>query len=182
MSRFVLADPLIKYLVSPDSAPDSSSRKPFYGENEISIGTPRMQADAVTGDSREVEYQYSFHQSGRRLTGLGIGGVEYFIKRPGYRERLFTIDISTHPALTAALRIKPVLGGPEDDFTYLHELAQGLLEGFRRETGSLVNQRYVVFSNVEALAQLSIRVPTGFVPNLNGMLVLAQTFTPADAC
>ncbi len=160
---------------------NSETKTVFYEANGISIPSPRLQADAAAGDSREIEYQYSFHQSGRKLTGLGVGGVEYFIERPGYRERLFTIDLSTLPALTAALRVKPILGGTEDDFTYLRELAEGLLEGFKKEPGTLVNQRYLVFSGVEALSHLSISVPADVVALADGTIALAEAFIPSDA-
>ncbi len=140
-----------------------------------------MQADAASGDAREVEYQYSFSRSGKRLTGMGVGGVEYFIKRPGYHERLFTIDLSTDPALTAALRVKPILGSHDDDFTYLRELAQGLLDGFKTESDSLVNKRYLVFSGIDALSRHSIRVPADVVPRADGVIALAEAFVSSDA-
>ncbi|WP_282295437.1 hypothetical protein [Stenotrophomonas sp. PS02289] len=161
--------------------PNSESKTPFYEANGISIGQPRMQADVASGDSREVEYQYSFRQSGQMLTGLGVGGAEYFLNRPGYHERLYTIDLSTRPALEAALRVKPILGSSDDDFTYLRELAQGLLDGFKGEPDGLVNKRYLVFTRVEALSQQPIRVPAGVVPSADGTITLAEAFVPSDA-
>lgn len=160
---------------------NSEAKPSFFAEAGISIGTPRMQADPPAGDSREIEYQYSLGQSGRRLTGLGLGGTEYFIQRSGHHERLFTIDLSTDVAVLAALRVKPIVGSTQDDYTFLVDLAEGLLVGFKREPGTLLGQRYLVFSRPETLSRLSIRVPADVVPRADGTISLAEAFVPSDA-
>ncbi len=160
---------------------NSDAEASYFAKAGISIGTPRMQADPPVGGSREIEYQYSFSQSGRSLTGMGLGGTEYFLQRSGHHERLFTIDLSTDVAVHAALGVKSIVGSAQDDYTFLVDLAEALLAGFKQETGTLLDLRYLVFSRPETLSRLSIRVPADVIPRSDGTISLAEAFVPSDA-
>lgn len=120
---------------------DATSQKmPFFERNGISVGRPRMQAGADDGVCTAIEYEYIFRRSNNMIAGLGISGGEYFITDSGYRERLYTLDLGTEVALSSALKLKPILGSDDGDFTYLCELADISVDA----TGTIVLAEVVV--------------------------------------
>jgi len=77
------------------------------------------------------------------------------------------------------LGCKGALDNADDDFTYLHGLAQGFVLSFAGRTDNDVSLRYVAVTSPQMLEQLQVSIPAVTTLRPDGTLVLASVDVPA---
>lgn len=155
-----------------------SSYDPTSG---VSIPRPRIQPATLASGEGGTEYQYSFFRGEDRIGGLGFEGPDEVVESDGYREWVFTFDLTRQQTIESMLRSKEDFGSQDDDFTFLRGLAQGMVLAYAGRTDNEDNLRYMAVTSVETLDQAGVRI-TGASPVLpDGRVVLAEAAVPAHA-
>jgi hypothetical protein len=97
----------------------------------------------------------------------------------GIKERVFTFNLGDDSALKSVLHLKRILGDHDDDFSFLKELAHGLLMVSQSDTTHNYDVRYIALTKLAVLAGFEISVPSD-IKQLNAdEVVLDEIFVPA---
>ena len=152
---------------------DNSS---FDQGSGVSIPLPRILPHTFPDG---IEYQFAFRRGDELVGGLGVYGAEQVVERPGRREWVYNLDLSSVSVLKSMLRSKQALGIADDDVTFLCGLAQGLVNVFAGQTNNTDNLHYVAFTRQTGLTQLGLAVPEGAAMLPDGTIVLAEVYVSA---
>lgn len=155
-----------------------SSFDPISG---IAIPRPRMLPTTLSNGRPGTEYQYAFVRDGKTIGGLGFDGSEQVVEAAGRRERTFTFDLGHDWLIQYLVQLKRVLGIPADDFSFVRDIAEGLVMAFAQQADNEENLRYVVITTGEALSGAGVPAPTDIIQNSSDIIVLAETAVPSHA-
>lgn len=157
-------------------AKSDSSFDPVSG---VTIPEPRILPGKLPDGSAVTEYQYSFFRGEDRIGGLGFEGPDAIIESDGYREWVFTFDLTREQSIRSMLRSKEDIGSTDDDFTYLRGLAQGLVLAYAGRTDNEDNLRYIAVTSIEALDQAGVPIAGAISVLPDGKVVLAEASVPS---
>lgn len=157
--------------------PNESSA--FDSVSGVLIPQPRM-VPATLSDGRDViEYQYSFRRDGERIGGLGIFGTEQIQNNNGRRTWVYTLELTQDSGFERLFRLKDAIENKDDNFTFVQNVAQGLVNVFAGQTDNTDAQLNLVVTNLAALERAGIQPPPALSTTLDGTVILAECMVPA---
>lgn len=152
-------------------------------ETGLTIYAPRMLPAEGQDD---VEYQYSFDRNDHSIDGLGLYGFELSVRRNGRVQQVFTLDLGREAVLESIFnRVKKSFANEDDDFSFLANLAQGLISVFESRTDNDDDVRYVAITKPSLLSQHGIELPEEFkniaddISLPDGYVAIAEITVPA---
>ena len=155
-----------------------SSLDPVSG---IASPRPRMLPTTLSNGQPGTEYQYSFVRDGKTIGGMGFDGSEQVVEAAGCRERVFTFDLGHDWLIQYLVQLKLALGIPADDFSFVRNLAEGLVMAFAGDADSEENLRYLVITTGEALSAAGVVAPEDITLRHSKIIVLAEAEVPRHA-
>lgn len=155
-----------------------SSFDPVSG---ITIPGPRLLPGELSDGTVVTEYQYAFYLGDRRVGGLGFHGTDQIEEINGHTERVFTFDLGHDWLITSILKFKEMIGNADNDFSFLRDLAQGLVMAYGGQTDNVENLRYVAITTASALAIARVLIPDQGLVACDGHVVLAEAYVPVNA-
>ncbi len=155
---------------------DSSA---FDSVSGVLIPQPRM-VPATLSDGRDViEYQYSFRRDGERIGSVGIFGTEQIQNSDGRRTWVYTLELTRDSVFERLFRLKETLNNGDDDFTFIQNVSQGLVNVFAGQSDNTDAQLNLVITNLAALERAGVQPPRGISTTLDGTIILAECMVPA---
>jgi hypothetical protein len=143
--------------------------------NDLKIFQPRMEPMA-TPDG--VEYQYAIYRGDTRY-GFGCFGLSVVVQEQGRSVRVFTLDLGQDWVIQWGQELRQQLDIDGDDFDFALRLAEGLVQVFQSDTGSIEEVRYLALMP-DAVFEAKGWVAPGHLTRLaNGDVVLAQVVVQA---
>lgn len=116
--------------------------------NNIEIFQPRIHP---TGSPDEIEYQYSIYQGEKRY-GLGCLGI---CRQPDTKvgsARITTLNLGEDWVIQSMLKLKRRLCNHDDGFTFIMNLARGLVLVFKNRTDNTEAVQYIALTKESTLA------------------------------
>ena len=147
-------------------------------ETGLTIYAPRMLPASFPENPEHTEYQYNLHRNGDRFYGLGLCGTNKAHNHEGKRELLYTLDLGRDWIFDSVFGLKRELANDEDDFTFLRNIAQGLIAVFYFDNNDY-GCHYCAYSDATVLTNYGICIPDNVEQKSKGEIVLAEEFVPA---
>ncbi|AWH24012.1 hypothetical protein [Stenotrophomonas sp. YAU14D1_LEIMI4_1] len=152
--------------------PDSNSA--FDASSAVRISFPRILPAKLPDGSEAIEYQYTFRRDGARIASIGILGTEILSVRGGAQERLCTLDLSTCEVFESIIDLKRDIDNSDDTASFIHAVAQGLLNVFSTQPSIFESIRYVAVCRVDSLSQLGVAIAEDGMELCDGVALLAS--------
>ncbi|WP_159095434.1 hypothetical protein [Stenotrophomonas sp. YAU14A_MKIMI4_1] len=153
----------------------------FDPESGVTISNPRILSAINRDGSEEIEYQYVFRRNGEQVGGTGFFGTKQVVEQHGRREVRYTLELSPHQVLESILRLQRALGNAEEKYSFIRNVAEGLVNVFSGQVNNFEDLRYVAVTTASALASAGVRIPDQNLVGSNVHVVLAEAYVPADA-
>lgn len=154
-------------------------RSAFDEGSGISILLPRVLPSDPPEPGASIEYQYTFRRNGERVGGLGVFGDQRVDRTSNRPVWTYTVNLSPPWVLRDILRMKPLFGSIEPDFTFLQSIARGLVAAFAGQTTNTVYLRYVASASSEALLGEGISDFQSSEAVSGDEVILAEVVVPA---
>jgi hypothetical protein len=155
------------------------SHSSYDPTSDVSIPRPRILPTTLASGEGGTEYHYSFFRGEDRIGGLGFDGRDVVVETDGYREWVFTFDLTREQTIQSMLRSKADFGSTDGDLTFLRGLAQGLVLAYAGQMDNEDNLRYIAVTSVEALDQAGVPI-AGAIPVLpDKKVVLGEAAVPS---
>lgn len=122
--------------------------------NNIEIFQPRIHP---TESPDEMEYQYSIYQGEKRY-GLGCCGICRQADSKGGSARIITLNLGEDWVIQSMLKLKRRLYNHDDDFTFVVNLARGLILVFKSRTDNTEAVQYIALTKESTLAAHGIAI------------------------
>lgn len=151
----------------------------FDEASGISIPRPRILPAGRSNDGSTLEYQYIFRRNGERVGAIGFFGTVENVMRDGSMVRVYTMQLRPAVVIDSLLRIKAAAASTEDQFTFVRNSAQGLVNAYLAGHDNDVDCQYRAVTTIEVLAEAGVTVPAGHWVDADGTLTLAEAFVPS---
>lgn len=148
-------------------------------ESGILIPTPRMEPATLADGAEGVEWQYEFSRNRGSIGSTFVRSTRRFVDDSQGGAWVFAFDLTAGREINAILDLKKEFSSLDDDFSFIRDIAKGLLTVFAGTTDNLDAQRRLMFTTVEALAYCGVHVAPEAAPDADGRIVLAELFVPA---
>jgi hypothetical protein len=150
-------------------------------DNGLFIPAPRSER-IVLADGRDgIEYLYSFLWNDQRVGALALSGSMTESEEAGNRTLHFMLDFTDQHVFESISKLKRAIGNQDDDFSFILDIARGLLCVFVERVDNANAQIRVIYTSVEALSRNGVALPAKVLPAPDGKIVLAEVFVPAHA-
>ncbi|WP_217539216.1 hypothetical protein [Stenotrophomonas sp. GbtcB23] len=147
--------------------------------SDVSIPRPRILPTTLASGEGGTEYHYSFFRGEDRIGGLGFDGRDVVVETDGYREWVFTFDLTREQTIQSMLRSKADFGSTDEDLTFLRGLAQGLVLAYAGQMDNEDNLRYIAVTSVEALDQAGVPIAGAIPVHPDKKVVLGEAAVPS---
>ena len=146
----------------------------------ITIPAPRILPGELADGTTVTEYQYSFYLDGKRIGGLGFHGTDQLAENNGHPERASTFDLGHDWLITSILKFKTMIGNVDSDFSFVRDIAEGLVMTYAGQPDKIENLRYVAITTADALGIAGVVIPDQDLVAPDGHIVLAEVYVPVD--
>lgn len=157
------------------------SRSSFDEVSGIAVPRARV-APATLEDGRSAtEYQFEFARGSEVVGGLGLFGTKEVVEREGAQESVSVFDLSHDWLILYLMKLQQSLSIPGDGFSFLCDMANGLVMAYAGQDDNEDNLRYVAVTSLDALMSAGVAAAEGCVPSAEGVIILAEAYVPARA-
>jgi hypothetical protein len=149
--------------------------------NGLFIPAPRSDRIVLADGQDGIEYLYSFLWNDQRVGALALSGSITESEEAGNRTLHFMLDFTDQYVFGSISKLKQAIGNQDDDFSFIRDIARGLLCVFVDRVDNANAHIRVIYTSVEALSRHGVALPADVLPAADGTIVLAEVFVPAHA-
>lgn len=150
----------------------------FDPDSSVYIVESRILPQTFPDGSAGTEYQYACYRGDERIDGLGVLGRNSVTDVGGARERTFNLEISPAAIVLHILSFKAKLGNTDEDFSFVRDVAQGMVLASSGEASAAYSQRYLATTTAEVLRGAGIVIEGGGASASDGTITLAEVHVP----
>ena len=155
-------------------------RTAFDENTGITIGHPRMYPETKIDGAINVEYEYTIYRDEEIIGALVIQGTETTTEENGNRKYTYTLEIVKKTTIERIFKLKQRIENKDDDFVFISNMAQGMVNVFVNIEGSTFAQRNLAITTHDALVRSGVTIPDYAHASPDGVIVLAESHTPAN--
>jgi hypothetical protein len=155
-------------------------RTAFDENTGITIGHPRMYPEKKIDGAINVEYEYTIYRDEEIIGALVIQGTETTTEENGNRKYTYTLEIVKKTTIDRIFKLKQRIENKDDDFVFISNMAQGMVNVFVNIEGSTFAQRNLAITTHDALVRSGVTIPDYAYTSPDGVIVLAESHTPAN--
>lgn len=155
-------------------------RTAFDESTGITIGHPRMYPETKIDGAINVEYEYTIYRDEEIIGALVIQGAETTTEENGSRKYTYTLEIVKKTTIDRIFKLKQRIKNKDDDFVFISNMAQGMVNVFVNIEGSAFAQRNLAITTHDALVRSGVTIPDYAHTSPDGVIVLAESHTPAN--
>ena len=153
----------------------------FDESTGITIGHPRMYPERHADGAVTAEYEYTIYRNEEIIGALVIQGAEKTTEENGNRIYTYTLEITNRNTVERLIKLKLRIGNKDSDFEFISGIAQGMINVFANNGGSIFTQRNLVTTTIDTLLRNGIAIP-GYAHALpDGAIILAELYVPANS-
>ena len=156
-------------------------RTAFDEATGITISHPRMYPEIKSDGTVVADYEYTFYRNGEIIDGLATQGIEKITEISGNREYTYTLEITNRNTVERLIKLKLRIGNKDSDFEFISGIAQGMINVFANNGGSIFTQRNLVTTTLGTLLRNGIAIPAYAHTSPDGTIILAELHVPANS-